>query len=81
MFAGAELVGIHGQTHGAPRRTPVKAGIHEDLRQTFFFSLGLNEPRAGYNQRLFNGLRDTLTFKYRGRSAQVFDPRVWCTSR
>mmetsp|Transcript_6378 Transcript_6378/g.13298 ORF Transcript_6378/g.13298 Transcript_6378/m.13298 type:complete len:200 (+) Transcript_6378:144-743(+) len=46
-FLWFEFVRVHGQTHGTSRFPPIKAGGRQDLIQSFFFGLFLDETGPG----------------------------------
>src|SRR5690606_31820653 len=76
MFAIAQLVGVHGQTHGATRLTPLETSVEENLVQTFFFRLFFHQTRTRYHQRLLNSGSHFTAFGHFRSGAQVFDPGV-----
>src|SRR4051794_37513289 len=74
-LAGLELVGIHGEAHGASGLAPVEAGFPEDDVEPFLFRLFLDEAGAGDDQRL-DAVRDLAALGDGGGGAQILDPAV-----
>src|SRR3954468_16901766 len=74
-LAGLQLVGVHGEAHGAAGLTPVEAGFLEDDVQALVLRLLLHEAGAGHDHRV-DAVGDLAALRDRGRSAQVLDPAV-----
>mmetsp|Transcript_20544 Transcript_20544/g.37685 ORF Transcript_20544/g.37685 Transcript_20544/m.37685 type:complete len:378 (+) Transcript_20544:1084-2217(+) len=45
-FLRFELVGIHGEAHGASRLAPVESRLHEDFVESFLFGLEFHQSRS-----------------------------------
>src|SRR5690606_18609365 len=65
-LARFQTVGIHGQTHGATRRTPLKSGAQENLVQTFLFGLTFHQTGAWNNHGLLDVGRHFATLGHAG---------------
>src|SRR5215470_9761265 len=51
-LAGLELVGIHGEAHGAAGLAPLEARLEEDAIETLLLRLMLHQTRAGHHYRV-----------------------------
>jgi len=50
-FARLELIGIHRQAHAAARLSPFETGFDEDLIESFFLGLLLDQTGTGNDDR------------------------------
>src|SRR5690348_14574687 len=74
-LARLELVGVHREAHRATRLAPFEAGFDEDLVETFFLGLLLDESRARHDECVDAG-RDLAAFRHRRRRAQILDAAI-----
>src|SRR5262245_11811598 len=74
-LAGRELVGIHGEAHGAAGLAPLEAGLDEDLVEPFGLGLLLHQPGARHDHGVDAGLYG-LAVGHLGGSAQILDATV-----
>ena len=71
-LARRELVGVHGEAHGATRFAPVEARVAEDLIEAFALGFGLHGHRSGHDERAHSGVHLPTADDGRG-GAEVFD--------
>src|SRR5690554_3509809 len=76
MLAPPQLVGVHGQTHGATRITPFQARLDKDLVQTLLLRLRFHQSRTRNHHRLLQARRHLAAFHHSGGFTQVFNPAV-----
>src|SRR5690554_2172205 len=76
MLALPQLVGVHGQTHGATRITPFQARLDKDLVQTLLLRLRFHQSRTRNHHRLLQARRHLAAFHHSGGFTQVFNPAV-----
>src|SRR5690554_800365 len=76
MLAPPQLVGVHGQTHGATRITPFQARLDKDLVQTLLLRLRFHQSRTRNHHRLLQARRHLAAFHHRSRFAQILNPTV-----
>ena len=74
-LALGQLVGVHRQTHGAARETPLKAGLFEDIGQALFFGLGPDQTGAGDDHGA-HAVLDLVALQDGSSGAQILDPAV-----
>ena len=72
MLARAQLIGVHGQAHGAARLAPLEARFNEDFVQAFRFRLALHQARARYDHGQLDGIGHFVALRHFGSFAQVF---------
>mmetsp|Transcript_7321 Transcript_7321/g.15145 ORF Transcript_7321/g.15145 Transcript_7321/m.15145 type:complete len:450 (+) Transcript_7321:1617-2966(+) len=74
-LSGLELVVVHGQTHAASGLAPVKAGLDQNLVETLFLGLFLDQTGSGNNIGV-NSLGDLAAGGNGGSLAHVLDAAV-----
>src|ERR1700679_567492 len=74
-LAWFEDIRVHTQAHGAARLAPLEAGSAEDVVQTLFLSLPLDELRAGHHH-CADGRRNMVSLHHSSSSPQIADARV-----
>ena len=77
-LAGFQLVGVHGQTHGATGFAPFKTSGFENLVQALLLGLGFDQTRARNHHGKLDVLGHFLTqlFHHGGGFAHVFNSAV-----
>src|SRR5690606_7005222 len=76
MLALPQLVGVHGQTHGATRVTPFQARLDKDLVQAFLLRLRFNQAGTRNHHGLLQAGSHLAAFYHRSRFAQILNPTV-----
>src|SRR5690554_2163565 len=76
MLALPQLVGVHGQTHGATRVTPFQTRLDKDLVQAFLLRLRFNQAGTRSHHGLLQAGSHLAAFHHRSRFAQIFNPTV-----
>ena len=76
MLACAQLVSVHGQTHGTARLAPFKARLNEDFVQAFRFRLALHQARTRHHHSQLDGIGHFVALRHFCRFTQVFNTRV-----
>src|SRR4051812_27667266 len=74
-LAGLQLVGVHGEAHGAAGLTPVEAGFLEDHVKAFILGLFLNEAGAGDDHGI-DAVGNLAALGDSGGRPQILDPAV-----
>ncbi|KAJ6444371.1 3-isopropylmalate dehydratase [Purpureocillium lavendulum] len=73
---GRQDVGVHAQAHAAAGLSPFEASIKEDLVESLFLGLGLDQARAGDDHGALDVRRDPTALDDVGGGAQVLNARV-----
>src|SRR6056297_885633 len=76
MLTLPQLVGVHGQTHGATRITPFQAGFDKDLVQTFLLRLNFYQPGTRHYHRLLKNRRHLTPFHHGSSLTKILNPAV-----
>src|SRR5690606_13400347 len=69
-LTGLELVGVHGQAHGAAGLAPVEARLDQDAVDALVLGLLLHQPRAGDDHGV-DMVRDLAALGHGRHGAQV----------
>ena len=79
VFAGGELVAVHGDAHGAAGFAPIGTGVFEDAVEAFGLGLLFDKLRAGHDHDAHVGI-DFAAFEDAGGLAEIGDAGVGATA-
>src|SRR5690606_19956861 len=76
MLALPQLVGVHGQTHGTTRVTPLQTRLDKDLVETFLLRLGFDQTGTRNHHRLLEARSHLAALNHRRSFPQILNPAI-----